>query len=71
MTTTTTSYENYQQYCMYRLPCGICTRTNSMCPLQNQVTWNISSTNISSTQPTTADTFAAGQRGKKNEDNDR
>ena len=54
MTTTTTTYENYQQYCMYRLPCGICTRTNSMCSLQNavQVTWN-----ISSTQPTTADTF--------------
>lgn len=21
------------QYCQYRLPCGICTRTNSMCPL--------------------------------------
>ena len=24
---------NYSQYCAYRLPCGICTRTNSYCPL--------------------------------------
>ena len=24
---------NYSQYCLYRLPCGICTRTNSICPL--------------------------------------
>ena len=24
---------NYSQYCFYRLPCGICTRTNEFCPL--------------------------------------
>lgn len=24
---------NYSSYCIYRLPCGICTRTNSICPL--------------------------------------
>lgn len=24
---------NYSQCCFYRLPCGICTRTNSFCPL--------------------------------------
>lgn len=24
---------NYSQYCLYRLPCGICTRTNNICPL--------------------------------------
>ena len=24
---------NYSSYCCYRLPCGICTRTNSTCPL--------------------------------------
>lgn len=24
---------NYSQYCAYRLPCGICTRTNTYCPL--------------------------------------
>ena len=23
----------YGQYCGHRLPCGICSRTNSMCPL--------------------------------------
>jgi len=28
------------EYCTYRLPCGICTRTNAMCPLQNN--WHIS-----------------------------
>ena len=21
----------YHQYCWYRLPCGVCTRTNSLC----------------------------------------
>jgi len=25
--------ESYGQYCFNRLPCGICTRTNQMCPL--------------------------------------
>jgi len=24
---------NYGSYCFYRLPCGVCTRTNSICPL--------------------------------------
>lgn len=30
------------QYCQYRLPCGICTKTNSICPLGGRVptiTW--------------------------------
>lgn len=27
---------NYSSSCYYRLPCGICTRTNSMCPLYPQ-----------------------------------
>lgn len=27
-----TAYD-YSQYCAYRLPCGICTRTNAQCPL--------------------------------------
>ena len=33
---------DYRQYCWYRLPCGICTRTNTLCPLSGgtvQVTW--------------------------------
>lgn len=40
-TTTSTTYvptgtnaePNYHEYCWYRLPCGICTRTNEFCPL--------------------------------------
>ena len=27
------STTNYDQFCFYRLPCGICTRTNAYCPL--------------------------------------
>lgn len=27
---------NYAQHCEYRLPCGICQRTNTICPLQTQ-----------------------------------
>ena len=30
---TSTSTTTYGNYCWYRLPCGICTRTNSTCPL--------------------------------------
>ena len=26
---------NYSKFCWHRLPCGICTKTNSMCPLFN------------------------------------
>ena len=24
---------NYYENCAFRLPCGVCTRTNSMCPI--------------------------------------
>lgn len=24
---------NYSKFCWHRLPCGICTKTNSMCPM--------------------------------------
>ena len=34
---TTTSY-SYSQYCSFRLPCGICTRTNTTCPIAIQTT---------------------------------
>lgn len=32
---TTSTALNFQgdQYCQYRLPCGICAKTNSICPL--------------------------------------
>lgn len=29
----TANSTTYSQYCSFRLPCGICTRTNSICPL--------------------------------------
>lgn len=40
---------DYSQYCAYRLPCGICTRTNSYCPLFSgiiDVTWMTESTSV-------------------------
>lgn len=40
---------NYSQYCAFRLPCGICTRTNSYCPLPSgtiAVTWTTESTSV-------------------------
>lgn len=32
--TVTIPYEFNRENCLYRLPCGICERTNKMCPLQ-------------------------------------
>ena len=26
-------YPDYTNYCSYRLPCGICSRTNAVCPV--------------------------------------
>lgn len=32
--------------CIYRLPCGICTRTNTICPMQTtQITWTTNTVN--------------------------
>ena len=43
--TTTNNYtDNYTNYCFNRLPCGICTITQKMCPLvgnQAQITWQL------------------------------
>lgn len=39
-----TGINNYTNYCFYRLPCGICQRTNSMCPLGSGTwtpTWEV------------------------------
>ena len=37
----TNSYiNNYTYYCNFRLPCGICQKTNSICPAQGMTpTW--------------------------------
>lgn len=39
---TSTTY-TLQNYCAFRLPCGICRHTNTVCPMWNQSvvpTWN-------------------------------
>ena len=49
---------NYSQYCAYRLPCGICTRTNSYCPIFNGtvgITWTTESTSTGVTVNSVAD----------------
>ena len=33
--TVTIPYEFNRENCLYRLPCGICERTNKMCPLKS------------------------------------
>ena len=46
-TINTGSYiNNYTNYCSYRLPCGICQRTNSICPLNGGIyaTWKVTCT---------------------------
>ena len=48
--TVTIPYEFNPEHCLYRLPCGLCERTNNMCPLQKseyKVDW---------TRPTTVST---------------
>ena len=30
--------ENYSQFCFNRLPCGLCRLTNTMCPMQSNMT---------------------------------
>lgn len=49
---TAINYSDYSQYCAYRLPCGVCTRTNSYCPLfcgKIDVTWTAESTSVTAT----------------------
>lgn len=43
-TTSTTTADSYSNYCSYRLPCGICIRTNAMCPkwYSHSITWTAS-----------------------------
>lgn len=44
-----TAYD-YGQYCAFRLPCGICTKTNQYCPVhigRIEVTWTSAGTSIS------------------------
>lgn len=46
---TETTY-SYGQYCWFRLPCGICTRTNQHCPVRGgtvEITCTSAGTSIS------------------------
>lgn len=49
----TFNFNNYGQYCFNRLPCGVCTRTNQMCPFSGnsntdpQVWYNMCTTDSS------------------------
>lgn len=56
-TINTNSYiNNYTNYCTYRLPCGVCQRTNSMCPLSGGAytpTWTTPTFTTSTGTPTT------------------
>lgn len=40
----TSTADSYSNYCSYRLPCGVCIRTNAMCPKQYSpsITWTTS-----------------------------
>lgn len=67
--TVTIPYEFNHECCSYRLPCGICIRTNSMCPLQK----NGYSTGYSYTRPVTVTSTGTSSvvnhtaKGKENE----
>ena len=52
--TVTIPYEFNPEFCLYRLPCGICERTNNMCPLQK------SGYEIDYRRPTTVTTDSTG-----------
>ena len=56
-TINTSSYiNNYTNYCFYRLPCGICQRTNSICPFSGGIcapTWTTPTFTTSTVAPTT------------------
>lgn len=47
-TTSATTTDSYSNYCSYRLPCGVCVRTNSMCPrwYSHSITWTSNNPSI-------------------------
>lgn len=64
--TVTIPYEFNRENCLYRLPCGICERTNKMCPLQK------SGYKVDYTRPTTVSTgtgYNYTVKGKSEEEN--
>lgn len=66
--TVTIPYEFNPEYCSHRLPCGVCERTNNMCPLQKN------SYKVDYTRPTTVSTgtgysYSYKVKGEENETN--
>lgn len=53
-----TVQNDYYQYCAYRLPCGICTWTNTYCPMQGITTLTWMQTNADLTHSNTCDALA-------------
>lgn len=53
-----TVQNDYYQYCAYRLPCGICTWTNTYCPMQEIATLTWMQTNADLTHSNTCDVLA-------------
>lgn len=62
--TVTIPYEFNPEYCIYRLPCGICERTNNICPLQKN------GYKIDYTRPTTVSTGTGYSYTVKSEENE-
>lgn len=67
-TINTSSYiNNYTNYCSYRLPCGICQKTNSICPLSGGTLASVTSAwrdPISQTPYTTTSAKSEGKDDK-------
>lgn len=40
---------NYGEYCAYRLPCGVCVRTNGYCPISGGIDVTLTTESTSTT----------------------
>ena len=66
--TVTIPYEFNHENCLYRLPCGICERTNKMCPLKSDYSAGYSYTRpVTVTSTGTSSVVNHTVRGKENE----
>ena len=66
--TVTIPYEFNRDNCLYRLPCGICERTNKMCPLKNEYSSGYSYTRpVTVTSTGTSSVVNHTVKGKENE----
>lgn len=70
--TVTIPYEFNSENCLYRLPCGICERTNKMCPLKKSGYKGdyARSTTVTTGIGTGSVVFNHKARGEENEETD-